>query len=78
MDRGTLHALALAAEIGFAIAIPIVLGAYLGAWVDRQFGTEPLALLLGVLTGVFSGFYTIYRLLAFRRDNGPSRGSGRR
>lgn len=75
IDRDTLRALGLAAEIGFAIAVPIVAGSYLGSWADRQLGTEPLFLLVGVLLGMFAGFYTIYQLMRFRRgDNQPPTG----
>lgn len=75
MDRGTLRALALAAEIGFVIAVPIVVFSYLGSWADRQLGTEPLFLLIGVLLGMFTGFYSIYQLITFRRnDDQPPKG----
>jgi ATP synthase protein I len=71
-NRGTFWLLALAMELGFSVAIPLVVLAYLGSWADNQFGTKPLFLILGVLVGVFSGFYNIFRLLNYHRDDRPT------
>lgn len=48
--------------MGFTIAIPIVLFAYLGHLLDGLTHTEPLFLLLGLLLGLISGAYGAYRL----------------
>ena len=49
--------------IGFAIVVPIVLGAILGSYLDGQFHTKPLLILLGLLLGLISGIFGAYRLL---------------
>lgn len=51
------------AGLGLQFAISIVLFLYVGLWVDRRLGTEPLFLMLGVFTGAGASFYAIYRSL---------------
>lgn len=41
-------ALSVAYELGYLIAIPIVIFAFGGAYADRHFGTSPLFLLVGI------------------------------
>lgn len=41
----------------FQMAAAILLGLFLGRWLDGQFGTEPILLVVGTLFGVFSGLY---------------------
>lgn len=48
--------------MGFTIAVPIVLGAILGNYLDGLLHTRPLFILLGLLLGMISGFYGAYRL----------------
>jgi ATP synthase protein I len=50
--------------IGFTIVIPIVLGVILGNYIDGITHTKPLFLLLGLLLGLISGIYGVYRLLS--------------
>ena len=40
------EAYALVSQLGFTIAIPIILGAASGHWIDGKLGTEPIFLLL--------------------------------
>ncbi len=54
--------------MGFTIVVPIVLGAILGAYLDGQFHTKPLLILLGLLLGLISGIYGAYRLLKRSRN----------
>lgn len=55
--------LALVGQLGFTIAIPIALLAFLGNYLDGRFHTAPLFILLGLLLGLISGVYGAYRLL---------------
>ena len=58
------ESLALMGQLGFVIAIPIVLGALLGSFLDSRFHTGPFLLLFGLLLGLISGIYGAYRLFA--------------
>lgn len=55
------HAWALAGELGYTIAIPIVIFALLGRFADKTLGTSPWLLLLGILISIFASSYLIYR-----------------
>lgn len=52
---------ALAGELGYTIAIPIVIFALLGRFADKTLGTSPWLLLLGILISIFASSYLIYR-----------------
>ncbi|HEY4499184.1 MAG TPA: AtpZ/AtpI family protein [Candidatus Paceibacterota bacterium] len=52
---------ALAFELGWQIAIPLVLFALLGRYADRYFDTSPWLLVVGVVIAAFSSSYLIYR-----------------
>jgi ATP synthase protein I len=49
--------------VGIQFAGAIVLFLFVGQWLDRQLGTEPWLLLLGVFVGAGAGFYSLYRQL---------------
>ncbi len=50
--------------LGFIIAIPLVLGSYLGNYLDGLTNQKLLFLLLGLLLGLIVGIYGAYRLFA--------------
>lgn len=51
-EQSTWRALAIASELGYTIAIPIVIFAIGGRMLDRRLGTTPLLLLTGILLAV--------------------------
>ena len=51
----------LAGELGYTIAIPIVLLALLGRWADRQFESSPWLLLAGIVVSIFISSALVYR-----------------
>lgn len=57
--------LVLLTQIGINMALPIVGGVYLGAYLDKSFSSGSAFLILGVLLGVFSGIAGVYRLVTF-------------
>lgn len=60
---GIAQALALVTELGFAISIPIVLGALLGSYLDERYGGGGLIFVVVFLLGLASGLYNGYWLL---------------
>jgi Putative F0F1-ATPase subunit (ATPase_gene1). len=58
------------AGLGIQLAVSILLFLYVGQWLDKKFGTDPLLLILGVFTGAGLGFYNMYHVLtaAQRKD----------
>jgi ATP synthase protein I len=49
--------------IGIELGLAVLIGLMGGQWLDRQFGTDPWLLLLGLLFGLGAGFRSIFRAL---------------
>jgi len=77
-DNASLGAAAKYAGVGFQLVGSILLFLYLGRWVDRRVGTEPLFLLLGVFIGLAASIYSVYRSLMAdqRREDERKRQGG--
>ena len=58
-----IKAIALVTELGLGIAIPIVIGALAGSYLDQRYGGNGLLFILVFLLGLASGIYNGYRLL---------------
>ena len=61
-DKGSLGALALATQLGFAVAVPLVVFIGLGVWADNQFGTKPWLFFLGLMLGIGSAGGALYQI----------------
>jgi len=57
----TWSALALAWELGYTIAIPIVIFAIGGRFLDKKLGSSPILLLLGILLALIISSVGVYR-----------------
>lgn len=53
--------LSLAWELGYTIAVPLVLFALLGRWADRRWDTSPLLFLTGVVLAILISSYIVYK-----------------
>lgn len=62
-ERSLLQALALYGQLGLSVAIPLGALTYLGYWGDQKLGTGPVLLLVGLVLGAITAFYTLYRML---------------
>jgi len=51
------------AGFGHQFVIALLVFVYVGQWLDRKLGTEPLFLILGVFVGAGGAFYSMYRKL---------------
>ena len=49
--------------VGWYVAISIKLGAAVGLWLDKKFGTTPFLAIAGIVLGSFVAFYGVYRML---------------
>lgn len=50
----------LALRWGLTLAVSVLLGFFIGRWVDMKLRTTPLFLLIGIFWGVGGSFYSIY------------------
>ncbi len=64
LNRRALRALIIVSEVGVTVAVSILIGLIAGQWLDERFQTSPLFLLLGLLLGLASAGYSLYRLLS--------------
>lgn len=55
------EALNLAWELGYMIAIPIVLLGFGGAFLDKKVGTSPLFLLTGIVLSIIISGIAVYK-----------------
>lgn len=65
----TWSAFSLAWELGFLIAIPIVLLALVGRVLDKNLNTAPIFLLLGIFLSIIITTYLVYRKTAKIMDD---------
>ncbi len=72
LDRSTLRALALATQLGTAVAASLGLAMGGGYLLDRWLGTRPVFLLIGIVVGLLASAYTVMDL-AKHFDDGPKR-----
>lgn len=72
-DNGLAQSLAFAAQLGFAIACPMVAFIAGGAWLDSKTGTTPLLLFAGILLGVLAAAGTLYQVIKLQTSK-TSRG----
>ncbi|HZG81142.1 AtpZ/AtpI family protein [Brevibacillus panacihumi] len=57
------RAIGLVSVIGVDFAVCVVGGFLLGRYVDRWLATDPWFLLVGLISGIVVGSYTVYRLI---------------
>lgn len=62
-DGGMTQSLAFAAQLGFAIACPMVAFIGGGAWLDNRFDTVPWLLFAGILLGILAAAGTLYQVM---------------
>ena len=55
--------LVLFSEIGLVILVTTLLGTLAGYWLDKQIGTIPMFVLIGLLVGLSIGARAAYRLI---------------
>lgn len=63
MRKGVLFVLSLAGQLGYMIAIPAVIGAAGGAYLDKRFETSPLCILIGLGLAITCSSYWIWKLI---------------
>lgn len=59
-DQGSWSAASLAWELGYLIAVPLVVLALLGRFVDKKYGTSPWFLLSGIVLSILVSSYAVY------------------
>lgn len=60
-DRHPFKAMALTSLIVSQLAGSILVGIFAGRWLDHQWGTDPIFLIVGLLIGLAAGVYSMLR-----------------
>lgn len=47
--------------ISFYLVSSVVAGILLGRWIDGYFGSQPLVTMIGIVLGMISGMWAIYK-----------------
>ena len=58
----SLKNLALVSQIGISIITPILLGVYLGNFIDKKLGTNGVFAIILIIVGAAAGFLNIFKL----------------
>lgn len=53
--------------MGTSLAVTVLLGLWIGHWLDKKFGTEPLFFLVGAGLGLVAAGLQFYRTVAARK-----------
>ncbi len=61
--RKIFQAVSLVTYLGLLMVISIGIGYFLGTRIDELLTTEPIFMIAGLLIGVASGFYTVYKVI---------------
>jgi F0F1-type ATP synthase assembly protein I len=54
-------AVSLAWELGYSIAVPLVVLALGGRFLDKKLDTSPFLLIAGILISIFASSYIVYK-----------------
>lgn len=58
-----MRTIGLAATIGAMLVAPVVVGIFIGMWLDQRFHTAPTWTVLFLLLGIVAGFVQMIRIL---------------
>lgn len=61
-NRSALKNLALISQLGISMVTPILLGVYIGQWIDGRMGTKGIFMLVFILLGVGGGFMNLFKI----------------
>lgn len=53
----------LGLKIGLLITIPLIGFLLLGTWLDSKFNTFPIYLIVGIVTGLASAVFLVYKVI---------------
>ena len=66
--KKTIKSLGFVSTVGMAMALSIALGALIGFYLDKHFGTEPWLTFIGLGMGIAAAFRNLYILYKKAKD----------
>ncbi len=64
---GIIKNIALVTQLGLSMALPVVAGVYIGAWLDKRFETQPLFLLVCLIVFSIGSFVNLFKLAGVKK-----------
>jgi ATP synthase protein I len=61
-DEGMGKALGRGLRVGSELVAGVLVGGFIGWWIDRWLGTSPFGLLIMLVIGMISGFWSVYKI----------------
>ncbi len=52
--------------VGFQLVASILIGVFLGQWLDKRWHTAPWLMMTGLFLGVSAGFYNLFRIVNWK------------
>lgn len=72
-DKSALKNLALISQVGISIVTPILLGVYIGQFIDRKVGTNGVFAITLIIIGAAAGFLNIFKLAGGNNKKGKKK-----
>lgn len=66
--KDALKNLALISQIGLSIITPILLGLFMGQFLDKKLGTSGIFAIFFMLLGVGGGFMNLFKITGTKKD----------
>lgn len=66
--KDMLKNLSLITQVGLSIVVPIILGVYLGGWLDKVFKKDMLFSIIFIILGAMAGFMNLLNLADDKKD----------
>ncbi|OLS01821.1 AtpZ/AtpI family protein [Tissierella creatinophila] len=67
-NKSALKNLALISQVGISVITPILLGVYIGQWIDKWVGTNGLFMIIFILLGTGGGFLNLFKITGVFKD----------
>jgi len=67
-NRNRLQIAAIYVTLPFVLAIPPIIGWYIGSWLDKYFKTAPYAMYILLVLGIVGGVREFYRIVTKYKD----------
>lgn len=67
-NRSALKNLALISQIGISMITPIILGLWIGGWIDKWLGTNSVFAIVFMLLGVGGAFVNLFKITGAFKD----------
>lgn len=67
-NKNPLQNLALITQVGLSVITPILLGVYIGMFIDKKAGTSGIFAIIFILLGAGGGFMNLFKISGGSKD----------